>query len=352
MPASLLSLPIPKLQLIQIGNWKVPRLDFSTRVEPETKVATTAIYHGPEFFFDRERRTDINKILVMHTGLYQCCDDKPNCVNAQSEWDGIVRAYGVRTPILFYRSPYCLDCPCECKLVGEKCWSCISKEPRGEWLWGWGYVTRLDNPNTAEDWKRPSVAQVTIEITLEGPLRHATHQNWWYGDRVTPVGKCQTTTMAISEMEIAKKYYFPPCGPGPCCSRFRFFYRDTSLACAECPQYFDSFGCSLLWPTERTYTISAECLRIFVPGHVAPRVIASFESYNSVRVQNDLFDITIFPDMLGQTYSDTLTGLVYNNYGGWVLQPTALDLVRLEPGENVVTTNGTVRIGVTPYWVN
>lgn len=353
MPAALASLPVPRLQLIQVGNYKTPRLDFSTRVEPETKIATTPIYRGPEFFFDHARRGDINKISVSHSGMYECCDDKPGCLWALSEWDGIVRAYNVRTPMLFYRTAYCLDCPCECKIVGEKCWSCLSKEPCGEWLWAWGYVTRLENYNSAEDWKRPSVAQVSLEILLEGPLRRATHQNWFYGVEPRPIEKCKTLQMALSEMDIAKKYYMPPCGPGRCCSRFRFFYRDTAAACTyECPQYFDSFSCPLLWPIEKKYTINADCLRIFIPGHTAPRVIATFESYQSVRVQNSLFDITIAPGMLGQSYSDTDTGLVYNNYGGWVFQPTALDLVRLEPGENVVTSTGSLTLGVLPYWVN
>jgi len=357
------SLPVPRLELMQIGQFLAPRYDFSTKSQPEVKEALAEMYRGPSYDFDAlRRRANLNPIRFTHTGAYACCGDSRSCTWAISEWDGIVRSLGVRTPILFYRYPYCIDCPsgCECESLytGAPCYNCIRKKPCGEWMWGMGTVTSITNDLAAEDFRTPRTATTTLELRLEGAIRLATHRRWFYGRRVPITERCLTTAEAANRISVDSRLFVPPCGPPDCCPKNRFWPRNLdTILCADCLLDCDFSFDPLFWDSRYTWKVkNNDCQTIYVPGHVRPRVRVLMQGGGAVSVRNAVTNETIsYPTVSGRVYSDTESDLVWfnNPSGNWELLPAALAVLKMEPGENVITTRNTdVVLGLTPYWIN
>lgn len=353
------SLPVPRLQLVQIGQWQVPRFDATTKLTVEVKEAITDMYRAPVYDFDADRRTDLNPIKVSHEGAYSCCGNERKCNWAISEWDGIVRSMGVRTPILFYRHPYCLDCPEECVCdslyQGAPCYSCIRKRPCGEWMWAYGTILTITNDLAAEDFRSPQTATVSLEIRLEGPLQLVTHKRWWYGRNVVITQPCQNIEQAAALVNYEKKVFFQPCGLPDCCDKNRFWPRNLDELCPDCLDCDQEYT-PIFWDSRYVWSISSDtCFNLYVPGHTAPQVRALITTgTGTLTIQNATGTHTISYGATGSIYSDTRTGLIWRDPGtGYALLAGALDVVTLEPGENIITTSGTaVTLGVLPLWVN
>lgn len=351
------SLPIPALQLMQVGQWKVPLWNATTRFAPEAKVSTTDIYRGPQINFDRNRRGDISQIRVSHEGSYSCCGEKRSCTWAMSEWDGIARTFNMRTKILFYRSPYCLDCPegCRCEVLhqGQECWHCLRKKLCGEWLWAWGRVTDIPMELSTDDFRAPQTKEVSVEILLDGPLEIATHMDWWYGTHVPITEKCVTREEAAAAYMPGKRYFWKPCGPLTCCTSGRFWPR--RIDCGDCLDETAFYTCKYLWDSYYIDQIQNGCHTFFAPGSAKPRVLALFDAGDVVSVRNAAGSYTINYTGSGPVFSDTENGVVHYqpvNTSVWGLMPAALQVFNLEPGENVITTNNVLTFGVTPRWIN
>lgn len=355
------SLPVSRLQLIQIGQWKAPRSDFDTKIGVEVKEAITEMYRAPVYDHDRNRRADLNPLRVTHEGAYSCCGFPRVCNWAMSEWDGIVRSVGVaKTPMLFHRYPYCADCPddcvCDSLYHGAPCYACIRKNLCGEWMWAWGTVTKITNDLSAEDFRSPKTATASLEIRLEGPLQLVSHTRWLVAPKLEITQPCQTIEDAAALVDYSRKTFAPPCGPGDCCARVRFWPRDLNTICPDCLDCDIEFD-PRFWEAKYVPWViqNDTCFNLFVPGHVPPRVQAILSSgAGSVTIRNAVGTQTIAYGTTGAIYSDTATGLVWRDSGsGYALLAGALDLLTLEPGENIITTTTTsLTLGFTPYWVN
>lgn len=344
-------LPVSKLQLFQVGRHFAPRLSAKTGFTLKAREAVMEIYGGALFDFDRSGRSAFEPFRFSHEGAYECCGRDDGCIGARNEWDGIVSSQGVYVPMVFFRHPPCPEChapiiprPSCLKPVkqGEEncfcigfCERCSVNWPCGQWLWAFGKVVPFKNDFDSEDFKSPKTASVSFEGILETPLFEMNWKNWWYG-------------LEGVEHGVAPGLFDRPCQLPDCCSPFRFQYADYApVACMGDPACVDG------WNTPYIYQIQgAATFVIDVKGTHIPRTRIRAKGYGTFSITNAINGTRTFSYGVGEdVFTDTHTGQAIR-----LTSPNATHLPglpalpALEVGENTITTDLLLSIGVDPRY--
>jgi len=344
--------PVTKLQLVQIGNARVPTINARTAVSYPIRQAFSSMHSGATYDHDRWYPPPLIRGEIEHGGTYRCYGTF-ECSQARDELNEIITAKSYRTRFLFYMWT---DCPPLTDTANQR-GDC------GRWLWAEGRVVGMSNPFTVEEAYGSVTTELSIQAALDTPLREITYSKWRYGNSIAKLAETDiyTDTMEFNIAE-APALWWIPCGPPEQWEIKRFWMRSLFPLIDTVPGVFNFSQ----WESSATHTFGALSTNsIIVDGNAPPRArwIITWANLSPciISVTNRLgsrdYSYNNIPQVLPyEQYRDSWLGGGYEFFGGSFFQPTASAAFTplLAPGDNLIAIDGghTVRLGIDYAWIN
>lgn len=345
----MITTPVRKFHLVQIGVGVVPRLDASTEINFSPRMAIDELHGGGTVDYYRNRHAPLQFGNLKHTGRYAGCGVPCTTAYTREELDFLQQAKTDWTPFLFFVDKgECSNPPLEPYF----------KPVCGIYLWAMGKVTDLNSIMNAEDYLAPSVAQVTLTAAIKTPLIRATYSRWRFGYNpsiytitgyVPPIRLDSETEKLIAEP--ADEWYMP-CGLNPLCDDERFWPRnlyddDPLIGSIE----YDWTK----WECRYTQIEAGSQSKLMMYGNTHPRtrMVARGDAELTIRNEFGTYNYRYDMPATDVIYTDSWTGVVMGrNLAGDISPVNGGIPPQLAWGDNIISSTAPLVIGGHDAWIN